>query len=117
MKKITLLLLFAVGLGLNAANLNTTFKIDQSAETIYNSITSQNDYELRHFIDSFGVLHIAANTKFEKIVIYNVIGQSVLTKELSSKNVEINVNELKTGIYIANISINGERKAFKLVKK
>lgn len=121
MKKITFIFLFSVCLVLNAKNLDPTIKIIQPTETILESsngfTTSQNDYDLKHFIDANGMLHIEANTEFDKIAIYNVIGQLVLKKELASKNAEIDIKELKTGIYIANITFNGERKAFKLVKK
>jgi len=116
LKKITFLLILTTFLNLSAANSFASIGL-KSLETQQSSILFQDDYNLRYSVDVFSILHIDANTKFEKISIYNVIGQPVINKKLDNKSAEIDINELKTGIYIANVTLNGERKAFKIVKK
>lgn len=56
------------------------------------------------------------NFNFEKIEVYNILGQSVLIKNLSNTTENINIENLKRGIYIAKTNINGSTKSFKFLK-
>ncbi len=62
-------------------------------------------------------LTIKANEAFSSINIFNVLGQQVVNKNLSSTNEVINLASLKTGVYIANVIANGQKTTFKLVKR
>jgi len=62
-------------------------------------------------------LTIKANEAFTGINIFNVLGQQVISKNLSSTNEVINLSSLKTGVYIANVTANGQKVTFKLVKR
>lgn len=62
-------------------------------------------------------LTITASEAFSKISIYNVLGQEVINKNLSSTSEVINLSSLKNGIYIANVISNGQKATFKLIKR
>lgn len=62
-------------------------------------------------------LTIKASEAFSNISIYNVLGQEVINKNLSSTTEVINLSSLKNGIYIANAISNGQKATFKLIKR
>lgn len=61
-------------------------------------------------------LNLSANTSMEKVVLYNILGQHVVSQKLSSNNETVSLSGLQTGIYIAIVSINGASKSFKIAK-
>ncbi|AFL81335.1 Cleaved Adhesin Domain protein [Aequorivita sublithincola DSM 14238] len=61
-------------------------------------------------------LSLSANTSIEKVAIYNMLGQQVVSQKLSSDNETVNLSGLQSGVYIATVSINGASKSFKIVK-
>lgn len=78
---------------------------------------SKNEQEtFIHYINKNN-LHLRNNQTHDKITIYNVLGQSVMTKNLNSKNEKINIESLKSGVYLAKISSNKNTNTFKLIKK
>jgi hypothetical protein len=62
-------------------------------------------------------LTISATENFSSITIFNVLGQQVVNKNLSSTNEVINLSSLKSGVYIANVVANGQTTTFKLAKR
>jgi len=61
-----------------------------------------------------GVLNIISPTKERKeISLFNIRGRRVL-KTITEEN-SINVSQLKTGLYLLNIDINGNRKTSKII--
>jgi len=62
-------------------------------------------------------LTIQANDAFNNISIFNILGQEVIAKNLSSTNEVISLASLKDGIYIANVTANGQTTSFKVVKR
>ena len=56
------------------------------------------------------------NDPITSVEIYSLLGQRVLYKSLSNTTESIDVSNLKTGIYVANVSINGNSKTIKFVK-
>ncbi len=61
-------------------------------------------------------LNLSANTSMEKVALYNMLGQEVVSQKLSSNNETVNLSGLKSGIYIATVSVEGASKSFKIVK-
>ena len=55
------------------------------------------------------VLFIEGAGDANLLEIYNVLGQNVITQELKSSNNSVSVSALENGIYILNISKNGEK--------
>jgi len=62
-------------------------------------------------------LTINASEAFSSISIFNVLGQQVVNKNLSSNNEVINLSALKSGVYIVNVVSNGQTTTFKLAKR
>ncbi len=62
-------------------------------------------------------LTLTANDALSSINIFNVLGQEVVAQKLSATNEVINLSSLKNGVYIANVSANGQTTTFKLIKR
>ncbi|HZH69027.1 MAG TPA: choice-of-anchor J domain-containing protein [Flavobacteriaceae bacterium] len=62
-------------------------------------------------------LTIAATENFSSISMFNVLGQQVLSRNLSSNNEVINLSNMKDGVYIANVTAGGNTTTFKIVKR
>ncbi|SRX74648.1 T9SS-dependent choice-of-anchor J family protein [Aequorivita antarctica] len=61
-------------------------------------------------------LILSANTSMDKIALYNMLGQQVVSQKLTSTNETVSISGLQSGIYIATVSIDGANKSFKIVK-
>ena len=61
-------------------------------------------------------LNLSANTSMDQIVLFNMLGQQVVSQKLSSNNETVDLSGLQSGIYIATVSIDGASKSFKIVK-
>ena len=51
------------------------------------------------------------------IVVYNLLGQQILTKTATTKNIAIPVSELKSGVYLVRIEAEGQVVTRKFVKR
>lgn len=59
-------------------------------------------------------LNISAIETFKIISIFNVLGQEIVAKNLSSNNETINMSSINKGIYVAHVTtVNGETATFK----
>ena len=63
------------------------------------------------------ILNISTEKEIQSIVIYNSLGQVVLTKNVDANFVKINIDELPNGIYTLKASINGVETFNKVVKE
>jgi hypothetical protein len=68
------------------------------------------------FFTSNDVLTMKAASAMESIVVYNLNGQVVLNRALSSTTESIDLSSQATGVYIAKVSIEGAEKSFKISK-
>ncbi len=80
-------------------------------------VTDESFNGFNYFVDYYNVLNLRANTALEQIVIFNALGQQVVSQKLSNTNETINLASLETGIYVAKVSIEGNTKSFKIIKK
>lgn len=62
-------------------------------------------------------LNFKAASKIEKVEIYNILGQKVIKQTPQSKTLSTNTSNLKAGIYIMKIQINGSEQNFKIIKR
>lgn len=62
------------------------------------------------------VLTLKAATAMENVTIYNINGQVVVNKALSSTTETVDLSAQATGVYIAKVTIDGAEKSFKLTK-
>ncbi|EDM43737.1 hypothetical protein SCB49_09105 [unidentified eubacterium SCB49] len=78
-------------------------------------VTNQDFNNFEHFINN-DVLTLKASTALENVVIYNISGQVVLNKALSSLTETVDLSAQASGVYIAKVSIDGVEKSFKISK-
>ncbi|MFC7358187.1 S8 family peptidase [Jejudonia soesokkakensis] len=57
------------------------------------------------------------NISKASVEIYNVLGEKILEKEISSVNNRIDTSAITSGVYIAKISSEGKSNSFKIVKQ
>ena len=81
------------------------------------SVGDNNFAGFTSFVDNNNVLNMRASLPLESVDIVNIAGQTVITQRLSNTNESLDLSSLSTGIYIANVSINGTQKAIKVVKR
>lgn len=82
------------------------------------SVTDNNIDGFNHYFNPQSQnLTINASEPFNSISIFNVLGQQVVNKNLSSTNEVINLSSVKSGVYIVNVIANGKTTTFKLAKK
>jgi hypothetical protein len=62
-------------------------------------------------------LHLNAKSAMSNITIYSILGQEVVSKELNSINETISISSFNTGVYLAQVEIEGQVKTFKFIKK
>jgi len=70
-----------------------------------------------YFVDANSNLNLSANSSLESVLVYNILGQQVVSQRLSSTNEIIELSSFNTGIYIVKVSIEGNTKSFKIIKK
>ena len=80
-------------------------------------VTSEPFKYFSYFVDNNNQLNLSAKTNMESVVLYNVLGQQILSQKLNNTNEIVNISGLTTGVYIATVSIEGATKLFKIVKK
>ena len=62
-------------------------------------------------------LTIEANETIQKVSIYNLIGQEVLTKNPKSNKTILQINELPKGVYVVSTTIEGKDSTSKFIKE
>lgn len=63
------------------------------------------------------VLNINYNASIEKVEIYSVLGQLLLTEKHNVDSIKMNLSHLNKGVYIATIYSNGEKSSVKILKE
>ena len=81
------------------------------------AVADQTFNSFKYYVDANGQLNLSANSTMESVVLYNVLGQQVVSQKLANTNEIVNISALNTGLYIATVSIDGNTKSFKIVKK
>ncbi|TAF10853.1 MAG: T9SS C-terminal target domain-containing protein [Flavobacteriia bacterium] len=62
-------------------------------------------------------LNIEALANIQSIAIYNIIGQEVMTKEVNSSTISLDVSSLKSGVYVIKTMIDGNLSSTKFIKE
>jgi hypothetical protein len=88
-------------------NYGTTASVDQLEK--FNFSFSPNP--------SKNFIKVSAANNIENVEIYNLIGQKVLSKNLSANNENINISDLAKGVYVMNVTIDGLKGSFKIIKE
>jgi len=61
------------------------------------------------------ILHFSSNSKIEKVVISNILGQQI-SANLNSDNTTLDMSKLPSGNYFVKITIEGISKTIKIIK-
>ncbi|WP_198515590.1 T9SS-dependent choice-of-anchor J family protein [Ulvibacter sp. MAR_2010_11] len=70
-----------------------------------------------YFVDANNQLNLRANLPMDGVQLYNVLGQQVLSRKLSGTTEAVNISALTSGVYIASVIIDGQKRSYKIVKK
>ena len=70
-----------------------------------------------YFVDNNSQLQLRANNVMSEVALYNLLGQQVIVNKLNDTNAAVNMANLTSGVYIATVSIDGQNKSFKIVKR
>jgi hypothetical protein len=62
-------------------------------------------------------LTINANESFSTIKMYNILGQEMISKNLSSNTEVIDLSSLKSGVYLGKVESNGNTSTIKILKR
>lgn len=62
-------------------------------------------------------LTLTASEMFDNITIFNLLGQQVVSKNLSSNNEVVNLSHLNSGVYLATATASGQKATFKILKR
>ncbi len=73
--------------------------------------------DFNHFVDANNTLNISSNLPIKNVNLYNVLGQRVKNVSVDSKDAQINLNGLNSGVYLVQTEVDGKSKTFKIVKK
>jgi hypothetical protein len=93
---------------------------DFSVDTTLN--LSVNELESNTFTHSYNkdtdILTLeSSNLPFSGLEIYNILGQRVINNTLSTSNEAIDISNLKDGVYLAKVSIQGQIQTIKILKQ
>lgn len=81
------------------------------------SVENEKFANFTHFVDASNNLNLSAKTPMSQVTLFSILGQQVMSKKLSAKDAQINLSSLNAGVYLAQVSIEGEMKSFKIIKK
>jgi endoglucanase len=107
----------------------TQFVITSNLGTVYydnlylhkNTVLSTNDFEtLKARIypnPATNLLNIESGISIEKVTVYNILGQEVISKSPNAELVTLDVSSLQVGVYIVKTSINGNVSSTRFIKE
>lgn len=62
-------------------------------------------------------LQLRAGFPIQSVQLYNVLGQEVINTQPDTRTANIEISALNQGVYIARVSVEGQTKSFKIVKR
>lgn len=61
------------------------------------------------------ILNLTAQTTLQKVIIYNILGQEMISKEINDISTSINVSQLAQGAYILRVSTDNQSSNFTFI--
>jgi len=109
----------AAGNGYNGDNLNTgTYLVDDFKFVSTLSISKFDKAALKMYPNPLtNTLSIQANGRIQKVSVYNIIGQEVMSASPQSNTTTLQTNQLKAGVYIVKTDIDGVISTSKVLKE
>jgi len=88
---------------------------------IWKAPLSTNEFEISSIKlypnPAINVLNIEAAMSIEKVSVYNLLGQEVISKSSNAELVTLDVSSLQVGVYIVKTSINGNVSSTRFIKE
>lgn len=84
---------------------------DQGLGTNDNSL-----FDLSHFIDANNQLNLKSTNVIDFVEVYSISGQKVASQEIANVNGIIDLSNVTQGVYLVSVSIEGQKKSFKIVR-
>ncbi len=100
----------------DSVDINSVLLDDITVDGIL-GVTDETFNNFNYFVDASNNLNLSANSSFENVQIFNILGQQVVSQRLSNTNEVVELSSFNTGIYIVKVSIEGKSKSFKIIKK
>ncbi len=107
----------------------TQFVITSNLGTVYydnlylhkNTVLSTNDFETSRARiypnPATNLLNIESVVSIEKVTVYNILGQEVISKSPNAELVTLDVSSLQVGVYVVKTSINGNVSSTRFIKE
>jgi len=93
----------------------TTWTFTTDAELSTGEVTQENAFT--HFLSNDVLTIKSANTAFENITMYDILGKQVVNQKASQTRETVNMSNLEDGIYILQVTIEGKTETVKLLKQ
>jgi len=75
------------------------------------------DVNFKFFVDAQNMLNLSSNENLSGVKLFNMLGQEVLSKQLSNPSESIDLNGLNSGVYLGQVQLNNTTETFKLVRR
>lgn len=62
-------------------------------------------------------LSLKANSKIQQVIVYDLLGQAILKNHPNSLNPSFNLENLQSGVYFMEVTINGSTGVYKFIKE
>ncbi len=109
---------------ITAARADNNLPIDIYLDNIYfhkNTLLSTDDFEASivklYPNPAQNILNIQAITNIEKVVVYNLLGQEVISKTPNTELVILDVANLQSGVYVVKTTIDGKVSSTRFIKE
>ncbi len=64
-----------------------------------------------------GVLNLTSADNIEKVTLYNVLGQMVITERVNATSSQVDVSKLSTGTYLMKVVVNGKTGTYRVLRQ
>lgn len=62
-------------------------------------------------------INISTQTEVQKITLFNLVGQAILEQEVNATSSQIDISRLTSGVYLMQISVDGQIGTYKVIKE
>ena len=70
-----------------------------------------------YYVDANNRLNITNGVAMDNVALYNVLGQEIMNRAISTTNEVVDMASLTSGVYMVRVQIGGSSQTFKVVKK
>ncbi|MBT8275776.1 MAG: T9SS type A sorting domain-containing protein, partial [Bacteroidia bacterium] len=63
------------------------------------------------------ILNLTSLETIEDVVIYNLLGQQVISQDVNTTSLQLDTSSLSTGAYLMRVTVNGQVGTYKVIKR